>query len=191
MMKKMLILAITLLATACSTKTLVNLSVDADSFIPAATKAGSTAVTAGRIDYRFPDDDGDAINGNDLNGAVITIPSVKFISSATLNIKLTINTTATGSLEVYVAPGNTVNLYQVQYRVLQASTTDSSSFAGNVTLSAASSDPAQVQAFTAIQSGSFRIGARVQGSAISGTMVQYSVDDLTVSVAGYPIKALF
>ena len=190
-MKNMLILAITLLATACSTKTLINLRVDADSFIPAATKSGSTTVTAGTIDYRFPDDNGDAINGNDLDGAVITIPSVKFISSASLTVKLTINTTATGSLEVYIAPGNTANIYQTQYRVLQASTTSGSSFAGSVNLSAASSDPAQAQAFTAIQSGSFRVGARVQGSAVAGTTVQYSVDDLTVSVAGYPIKALF
>lgn len=181
----------TLLATACSTKTLINVNLDADSFIPAATKSGSTIVTAGTIDYRFPDDDGDAANGNDVNGAILSVPSVKFISSAGLNVKFSINTTATGSLEVYIAPGNTVNIYQAQYRVLQASTSSGSSFAGNVSLSAASSDPAQAQAFTAIQSGSFRVGARVQGSAVAGTTVQYSVDDLTVSVAGYPIKALF
>ncbi len=190
-MTKLLVIFATLLVfTACSTKTLINLNVDADSFIPAATKSGQVSVIAGAIDYRFPDDDGDAINGNDPNGAIITIPSVKFIASAALTVKLTINTTATGSLEVYIAPGSTTALYQAQYRVLQA-TTSGSSFAGSVNLSAGSSDPAQAQAFAAIQSGSFRIGARVQGSAIAGTSVQYSVDDLTISVAGYPIKALF
>ncbi len=191
MNRLLVIFATALTLTACSTKTLVNLNVDADSFIPAATKSGSTVVTAGTIDYRFPDDDGDAINGNDPDGAILSIPSVKFINAAALNVKLTIDTTATGSLEVYIAPGNTINIFQTQYRVLQASTTSGSSFAGNVKLSAASSDPAQAQAFQAIQSGSFRIAARVRGSAVAGTTVKYSVDDLTVSVAGYPINALF
>jgi hypothetical protein len=189
-MKRPLMIAMIFLATACSTKTLINLSVDADSFIPAATRSGSTTITAGTIDYRFPDDDGDAINGNDVNGALLSIPSVKFISSVALSVKLSINTSATGSLEVYIAPGNAAAIYQAQYRVLQASTSGSS-FAGSVNLSATSSDPAQAQAFAAIQNGSFRIGARVQGSAVAGTTVQYNVDDLTVSVAGYPIKALF
>ena len=181
----------TLLATACSTKTLININLDADSFIPAATRSGSTVVTAGAIDYRFPDDDGDAVNGNDLNGAILSVPSVKFVNSAGLSVKLSLDTTATGSLEVYIAPGSTVDIYQLQYRVLQATTASGSSFAGNVSLSAASSDTAQAQAFAAIQSGSFRVGARVQGSAVAGATVQYSVDDLTVRVAGYPIKALF
>ena len=188
------IVALLLLASSlasCSTKTLVNFNVDADSFIPATTKSGSLIVTASIFQYRFPDDDGDAVNGNDLDGAIIAVPSVKFITKASLSLKLTINTSATGSLEVYVAPGNVANIYQAQYRVLQAATTDSSSFAGSVTLSAASGDPAQTQAFAAIQSGGFRVGAQVRGSAAIGETVQYSVDDLTVSVAGYPIKAVF
>lgn len=183
-------IAVVLLLASCSTKTLINLNVDADSFIPADTKSGSVIVTAGTFEYRFPDDDGDLINGNDLDGAMVAVPSIKFVAKASLSLKLTINTSATGSLEVYVAPGNVTDLYQAQYRVLQASTTDSSSFAGDVTLSAASSDPGQAQAFTAIQSGGFRVGARVRGSAVAGEKVQYSVDDLTVSVSGYPIKAL-
>ena len=57
------------------------------------------------------------------------------------------------------------------------------------TLSAASSDP--TQAFEAIVTGSFSIRAREQGSVVAGTTVQYSVDDLTVSVAGHLNKALF
>ena len=86
-----------------------------------------------------------------------------------MSLKLTVNTSVTGSLEVYIAPGNVTDLYQAQYRVLQAATTDSSSFAGQLTLTATSSDPAQAQAFGAIQSGSFRVGAQVQGSAVAGT----------------------
>ena len=191
MIKTLFLTAIALLLASCSTKTLVNLNVDADSFIPAATKSGSVIVTASAFLYRFPDDDGDAINGNDPDGAIIAVPSIKFITKASLSLKLTLDTSTTGSLEVYIAPGNVSNIYQAQYRVLQTSTTDSSSFTGNIALSAASSDPAQAQAFAAIQSGSFRVGAQVRGSAVAGTTVQYSVDDLTVSVAGYPVKAVF
>ena len=191
MKKTLMLLAIVASTTACSTKTLINLNVDADSFIPAATRTGSTPVTAGTVDYRFPDDDGDPLNGNDLNGALLSIPSVNFITAAKLSLKLTLETSATGSLEVYIAPGNTANLYQAQFRVLQAANTSGPSFAGQVNLAAASSDPAQAQAFSAIQSGSFRVGARLQGSAVTGTTVRYSVEDLTVGVSGYPIKVLF
>ena len=62
--KLLLPIAVGLLLASCSTKTLINLNLDADSFIPAATRSGSLAVAAGAFDYRFPDDDGDLVNGS-------------------------------------------------------------------------------------------------------------------------------
>ena len=53
-MKKLLVIfAAVVIFTACSTKTLVNLGVDADSFIPAATKSGSVNVTTDRKSTRL------------------------------------------------------------------------------------------------------------------------------------------
>ncbi|NJK46246.1 MAG: hypothetical protein HC933_20080 [Pleurocapsa sp. SU_196_0] len=192
-MNRFLILcAVSLLLGACSTKTLLNVNVDADSFVPAETRSGSFPVTVlGDFEYRFPDDDGDTTNGNDPNGSSLSVPSLKFVTAATLTVKLTVNTSLTANLELYIAPDGTADIYLPQYQVLQGSTATGATFEASANLSATSSDAAQKQAFEAIQSGKFRIGARARGTGTAGALVGYTIDDLFVSVSGYPIQVFF
>jgi hypothetical protein len=190
--KFFILCAMSVLLGACSTKTLLNVNVDADSFVPADTRSGSFPVTAlGNFEYRFPDDDGDTTNGNDPDGSSLSVPSLKFVTAATLKVKLTVNTSLDASLELYVAPDGTADIYLPQYRVRQGSTATGASFEASANLSATSSDAAQKQAFEAIQSGKFRLGARVQGTGTPGASVGYTIDNLFVSVSGYPIRVFF
>jgi hypothetical protein len=188
---RVLLAAIAVLSlSACSTKTLININLDAESFLPPDTRENAVPVTAGSFRTRLPDDDGDAVNGNDPDGAVINLSALSVLERASLNVRLRLDTSATGALALYIAPGNTTNLYQPQYRVLQGSTA-SADLSANVVLSATSSDPAQVQAFNAIKSGSFRIGVEASGTAGGTSSVKYRVENLDVSVSGYPIRLLF
>jgi hypothetical protein len=177
---------------ACSTKTLLNINLDADSFLAPATRSNTFDIgVTGNFDRRLPDDDGDADIGNDPDGSSLSVPQLSFITGVKLNLGVTLNTSATATLELFIAPDNTADIYQPQFRVLQGTNSTGTTFTANADLSATSSDPAQQQAFTAIKSGKFRLGARVQGSSTPGATVNYTIDNLGVSVAGYPIKLFF
>ena len=182
-------LALTVLS-ACSTKTLLTVNVDADSFVAVKDRTGSVPTgVGGTLDYRFPDDDGDAVANNDLNGVSLSLTSLKILESAKLSVTISLNTSATGGLELFIAPNSTVNIYQSQYRVLQSTNTTGQDFKADVSLSANASDPAKAQAFNAIQSGAFRIGAHLQGTAAPGSSIVYTLKDISVSASGYLIKA--
>jgi hypothetical protein len=176
--------------SACSTKTLLTINVDADSFVTAKDRTGSLPIgVGGALDYRFPDDDGDTVANNDLNGVSVSLTSLKVLEAAKLSVTISLDTSATGGLELFIAPNDTVNIYQPQYRVLQSTNTTGQDFKADASLSANSSDPAKAQAFTAIQSGTFRIGAHLQGTAAPGSSIAYTLKDISVSASGYPIKA--
>ena len=176
---------------ACSTKSLLTFNLDGASFVPASSRSGSFPVSGlGTLDCRLPDDDGDATNCNDANGGQLSLPALSFLTAVKFKASLTLSTSATGTLDLYIAPDNATDIYTAQYKVL-TSTTSGASFAAEANLSASSSDPAQQQAFKAIESGKFRYGVRIRASATPNSTVQYAIKDLFVSVSGYPIKALF
>jgi hypothetical protein len=182
-------LALTTLA-ACSTKTLFTINVDADSFVAAKDRAGDLpAGVGGVLDYRFPDDDGDTVTNNDFNGVTVNVAGLKFLEAAKFSVTIGLDTTATGSLELFIAPESVTDIYQAQYRVLQSTTTTGQDFNAGVNLGAKDSDPAKAQAFAAIQSGKFRVGAHLQGAAAPGSSIKYTLKDISVSASGYPIKA--
>jgi hypothetical protein len=183
------VLALTVLS-ACSTKTLFTINVDADSFVAAKDRAGSLSTgIGGTLDYRFPDDDGDTVTSNDLDGVSVNVAGLKFLEAAKFGVTITLDTSATGSLELFIAPDTVTDIYQPQYRVLQSTTTTGQDFNASVNLGTNSGDPAKAQAFTAIQSGTFRVGAQLQGTAAPGSTIKYSLKDISVSASGYPIKA--
>jgi hypothetical protein len=187
-MRRLLLLPVLVVLGACSTKTLINLNVDADSFLADSAKSGTINVTAGQFQTRVPDDDGDGTTGNDADGVPVSLSALSILERASLRAKVRVDTSATGSLEVYVAPQNVADIYQAQYRVLQGSNAGGNSFEATVELTANAADPARAQAFNAIKSGAFRFGVQLIGSAPSATTIRFELQTLEVSVSGYPVR---
>ena len=171
---------------ACSTATLININVDGDSFIPANLRSPPPlAVIAGPTIQNFPVPDG---------GVALPLPSLTFLTKIALKLKVGVVSSVAGAingtLELFVAPSNTANLYDVANKVPTGA-----ACAGDLTVNG--TNPVDVSlvllattAFNRIESGQFKIGARVSFTVTADANVTITLENFDVGVSGYPIQIL-
>lgn len=176
--------------TACSTATLVNINVDGDSFIPAASRSTTVNFIAGAsVNNPIPD-----------GGLSLPLPNLNFLTRVKLGVNVGVVSSVagavTGNFELFVAPASSANLYDPTNKVPTASncTADTSVDGTNpvvLDLTLSSSSPAAcAAAFNRIQSGQVKIGARVSGAVTANTAITFTIQNLDVGVSGYPIKLI-
>ncbi|MFN3266768.1 MAG: hypothetical protein ACK41E_08010 [Deinococcales bacterium] len=176
--------------SACSTATLINFNVDGDSFIPASSKSTSLALTAGAsINTPVPD-----------GGIAVPLPNLSFLTAARVSVRVAVVSSTpgavSGQLELFVAPANTADLYAPANKVPTSTNCTTDATVNGVdpvdfTLNLTSTSPADcATAFNRIQSGQFKIGARVSGSVTADTTVTFTILNLDVGVSGYPVKLI-
>jgi hypothetical protein len=190
-MKKLLLgAAFFAVLSACSTATLINLNVDGDSFIPTASRSTSVNFTAGAsVNTPIPD-----------GGLAVPTPSLNFLTRVALKINVgVVSSTAgaiTGSFELFIAPSNTANLYDPANKVpTSANCTADTAVNGvdpvNLDLNLTATSPAAcATAFNRIQTGQFKIGARVSGAVTANTTLTLTINNFDVGISGYPVKIL-
>jgi hypothetical protein len=189
-MKKLLMFgALSTLFAACSTATLINLKVDGDSFISASSRSQTIPIVVGAFSTPVPD-----------GGLAVPAPALDFLTKVGLKINVGVVSSASGaisgSLELYIAPSNTSNLYDPANKVPTSNTcTTDASVNGtdpiDLDLLLSSSSPAACSsAFNRIQAGQFKIGARVSGAATANTNVTFTINNFDVAISGYPVKIL-
>jgi hypothetical protein len=189
-MKKLLLIgALSTLFAACSTATLINLKIDGDSFIPASSRSQTIPIVAGAFTTPIPD-----------GGLAVPTPALGFLTKVVLKINVGVVSSASGaisgSLELYIAPGNTSNLYDPTNKVPTSNncTTDATingSTPVDLSLELSSASPAIcASAFDRIKAGQFKIGARVNAAATANTNVTFTINNFDVGVSGYPVKIL-
>ena len=192
-MKKLFLMAALVTAfSACSTATLININVDGDSFIPANLRSPPPlAVSAGPIVQNYPIPDG---------GLALPLPSLVFLTKIALKLNVGVVSSVagaiTGTLELFVAPVNSGNLYDAANKVPTNATciTDvivngTDPIAISLNLNANSPAPC-ANAFNRIKSGQFKIGARVSFAVTAYTTVTITLNNFDVGVSGYPIQIL-
>jgi hypothetical protein len=189
MKKLLLICALSTLFAACSTATLINLKVDGDSFIPAANRSQTIPIIVGAFATPIPD-----------GGLAVPTPALGFLTKVVLKINIGVVSSAagaiSGSLELYIAPGNTSNLYDPANKVPTSNncTTDitiDGTTPVDLNLELSSTSPATcASAFDRIKAGQFKIGARVSGAATALTNVTFTINNFDVGVSGFPVKIL-
>jgi hypothetical protein len=190
-MKKLLFGAAVFAAlTSCSTATLININVDGDSFIPAANRSQAVAFTAGAsVNTPIPD-----------GGLAVPTPSLNFLTRIALKINAGVVSSAAGAFvgtfELFVAPSSSSNLYDPANKVPTSNncTTDTvvnGTDPVDLDLTLTSTSPAAcATAFTRIQSGQFKIGARVSGAVTANTTVTFTINNFDLGISGYPVKLL-
>jgi hypothetical protein len=192
-MKKLFLMAALAAAlSACSTATLININVDGDSFIPANLRSPPpVAVVAGANAQNYPVPDG---------GLALPLPSLSFLTKIALKLDVGVVSSVagaiSGTLELFIAPVNSGNLYEAANKVPTDATctTDltvngTTPVAINLNL-AANSPTACATAFNRIKSGQFKIGARASLTVTADTTVTITLNNFDVGVSGYPIQIL-
>jgi hypothetical protein len=192
-MKKLFLLAaLVAVFGACSTATLININVDGDSFLPADKRSPPPlAVIAGPTltNYAIPD-----------GGLSLPLPSLGFLTKIALKLNVGVVSSVAGAingtLELFVAPVNSGNLYDAANKVptgalCATDLTVNGSTPVNVDLVLAANSPtACATAFTRIKSGQFKIGARVSFAVTADTSVTVTLNNFDVGISGYPIQIL-
>jgi hypothetical protein len=192
-MKKLFLMAALVAAlSACSTATLININVDGDSFIPANLRSPPPLViSAGPTvtNYAIPD-----------GGLALPLPSLAFLTKIALKLNVGVVSSVAGAingtLQLFVAPVNSGNLYDVANKVPTSTTctTDATVNGTNpveIGLNLAANSPAPcATAFNRIKSGQFKIGARVSFAVTADTSVTITLNNFDVGVSGYPIQIL-
>ncbi len=192
-MKKLFLMAALVTAfSACSTATLININVDGDSFIPANLRSPPpVVVSAGPTvtNYAIPD-----------GGLSLPLPSLAFLTKIALKLNVGVVSSAAGAingtLELFVAPVNSGNLYEAANKVPTgalciADVTVNGTDPIAVSLNLAANSPAPcATAFNRIKSGQFKIGARVSFAVTADTTVTITLTNFDVGVSGYPIQIL-
>lgn len=190
-MKKFLFLSLAAgLLGACSTATLININVDGDSFIPVAEKSKTVAVV-GAVSTPFNVPEG---------GFAANLPKLNFLTGvrikANVGVVITGGGLNTGTLELYIAPSSTANLYDVNNKVptknnCTADTTLNGTDPVDLNLEFSSSSTGKcLTAFNLIKSGSFKIGARVVITLNVNGNLTYTINNFDVGVSGYPVQIL-
>jgi hypothetical protein len=192
-MKKLFLAAAIITAlSACSTATLININVDGISFIPAASRTPPPLpVVAG------PDVSNIEIP---VGGLAVPLPTLNFLTKIALKINVGVVAdvpgSISGSLQLFIAPTNTNNLYDPANQVptgancvgdLAVNGTDPIS----IDLSLNNNSPAACgTAFNRVKSGQFKIGSRVSFTITANSTVTITLTDLKVGVSGYPVQIL-
>jgi hypothetical protein len=190
-MKKLLLgAALIAVISSCSTATLINLRVDGDSFIPASART-TTLNFLGGVAIATPVPDG---------GVAIPLPGFDFLTKMSLTINVGVSSSVAGAVagtfELFIAPGNTANLYDPANKVPSSSncTTDATvNGTDPIALSlefSATSPAACAAAFDRIKAGQFKMGARVSGAVTADTTITFTINNLDVGVSGYPVQIL-
>jgi hypothetical protein len=133
-------------------------------------------------------------------GLAVPTPSLNFLTRIALKINAGVVSSTAGALagtfELFVAPSGSANLYDPANKVPTSNncTTDvvvNGTDPVNLDLTLTSTSPAAcATAFSRIQSGQFKIGARVSGAVAANTTVTFTINNFDVGISGYPIKLL-
>lgn len=193
-MKKMLtrvLLAFVALGLAgCANYTLITINVDVASLL------GQQALKT-TLQFSKPELAVNETVPNKPEGQLISnFPKLDVLNSAKLEILAQTSANITGSISVYVAPSSeTVDVFQdAKYLISKPVATGTSSIQINFGLAPAGATPTaeqqrQADALKAIQSGSFRLGVKVQGTfETAQSQLEVNLKTFKVSISGYPIK---
>lgn len=184
-MRPTLLLPLLLAAAACSGHTVTTVRFDLASLVPAANQSGSLSLTNATL--YLPDDDGDNLYGNDLNGVALNLPRLDLIEAARLKVRLNLTNTGSApasiSVEAHVAPSNDNNIYDgsSDYTVLTGSVNLAPGESKSLELTALLDSNNQAQALGLIRGGAFRAGLKL---SLSGDQVAYRLQEAWISASG-------
>ena len=174
----------------CANYTLITLKVDVGSLL------GKAALKT-TLQFSIPELVVNETVPNKPEGQLINnFPKLDVLNSAQLDILAQTSAKVTGSIGVYIAPSSeTVDIYQdAKYLVSKPTAAGTSSIQINFALAPAGANPTaeqqrQADALKAIQSGSFRLGVKIQGTFESPQQqLEINLKTFKVNISGYPIK---
>lgn len=182
----------TLALTGCSTATLIGVSVDMASFVPAGARTKTLPLPALSLQSFKPLEDKD---GNPNNGFLIETPisSINIIEGFNAEIELALGSTSQSSvkLELFIAPASEINVYQAKYVV----TSDDKSIAAGGTENVSLKFDLQPnstasETLAVIKAGKFRIGLNLGVQAQTFGSFTFTLNKAIAGVSGYPAKII-
>lgn len=190
-MKKLLLIpALAMLFGACSTATLININVDGDSFLATDKRAPPPLIVLNGQSYNSDIPDG---------GLTVPLPNLSFLTKIALKINVGVVSSAAGAIngtiQLFVAPSSGTLFDPANKVPTGANCTGDLPVDGTnpvgVDLSLSATSPAPCSAaFTRVQSGQFRIGARVAFAVTANSTVTITLNNLDVGVSGYPVQII-
>lgn len=184
-----LTLALAGVLTGCSSHTALTVQADLVPFLGAANTQATVPYTAGTVTLLLPPNSSDPSGGALIDLTSLGVPSSASSAVDGLSLDLAANLTPTsdigaGTATLYVADASATDVFQAQYAVASVAIPAlAASQTGAVAASFAIDATSHAAALTRIQSGSFRIGVAVQGSASAPGQLQIDVTRLLVGIS--------
>lgn len=184
-----LALALTAVLSGCSTHTALKVQADLVPFLGAANTQATVSYTGGPVTLYLPPNSSNPSGGALIDLTSLGVPSSAIAAVDSLSLDLAADLTPTtdigaGTATLYVADASATDVFQAQYAVASANVPAlTASQTGQVTASFAIDAASHAAALARIQSGSFRIGVAVQGSASAPGQLQIDVTRLLVGVS--------
>ncbi len=174
----LLVAGLSALLASCSGHTVHRVEVDLLSFLPADSRSGTLDVQVGSVETVWPDQDGEAVP---VPGAEALVGG-EFVGEVGL-----VNNTdgdLSGTLEVRVGPASDTDLFDENGDLSWGSSSISlpSGQTGSLTLTLTLDPSTNPQVFALVQSGGFRIGARLSVNSTGTGQVTYTLNRLNLTL---------
>jgi hypothetical protein len=174
----LLVAGLSALLASCSGHTVHRVEVDLLSFVPSENRSGTLDVQVGSAETLFPDGDGEKVS---IPGAEALVGG-GFVGE----VELVNNTNGdlTGALEVRIGPASDTDLFDGNGDQLWGSSSVSlgSGQTGSLALDLTLDPDTDPQVFTLVQSGEFRIGAKLSVGSTGTGQVTYTLKRLDLTL---------
>jgi hypothetical protein len=181
--------SLALLLSGCSRHTALTVRADLIPFLDSASTQTTVPYTGGTITIDLPPNSSQPTAGTlvDLNGVGVPADAIRTIDGLALDFAVAVMPDSdidAGTATLYIAPASETDIFQSGYEVAQVSipalpATRSTTVTGAFQLDAQH----HADAFTRVQSGSFRLGVALHASAASGGQAQLDLTRLEVAVS--------
>ena len=181
--------SVALLLAGCSRHTSLTVRADLIPFLDSASTQTTVPYTGGTTTIDLPPNSSQPTAGTlvDLNGVGVPTDAIRTVDGLALDFAVTVTPDSDidpGTATLFIAPASETDIFQSGYEVAQVSVpalpaTLSTTVTGAFQLDAQH----HADAFTQIQSGSFRLGVALQASASSSGQAQLDLTHLEVAVS--------
>ena len=183
-----LVASLALVLAGCSRHTALTIRADLVAFLGSSSSV-TVSYSSGTTDLKLPPNASTPDGGYQVDLTKVGVPSGAIQAIDALSLDFSADVTPStdlgaGQATLYVAPASESNIFQSQYAVSQVSApampaNQATTVSGSFALDAQN----HAQAFSTIQSGSFRIGVEVRASASQGGQADLTLKRLLVSVS--------
>ena len=175
-----------LVLASCATFTLITVNVDAETLLPDSLKKGQLNASGAPGSFRLPSDTGGEVTGI-TQFSVVDRARIQVVMSFTpTNVSTDINLT----LDLFIGPSSAADVFQTQYRISTTNLFLTPTTGTQAALDIALNPTSNAVALTALKSGNFKYGARIDNPTGASGTINYQITNLDFSITGYPIRVI-